>query len=315
MAEQQSFYITTPIYYPSGDLHIGNTYSTVLCDTMVCYKRMTGYDVYFLTGTDEHGQKIENTAQKLGRTPQQHVDSMAEAMQTLWRKMDITNDIFMRTTEPRHEKAVQQVFEQLLAQGDIYLGEYVGWYSVSDEEYFTEGQLVEVFRDEQGTVIGGIAPSGHEVQRVSEASYFFNMQKYADRLLAYYEENLDFIVPQARKNEMINNFIKPGLEDLSVTRTTISWGIPVPNDPKHVVYVWLDALFNYVTALGYGSEDTTLFDRYWPADVHVIGKDIARFHLIYWPIFLMALNLPLPKKVYAHGWLLMKDGKKTSPGL
>lgn len=311
MAEQQSFYITTPIYYPSGDLHIGNTYSTVLCDTMARYKRMTGYDVYFLTGTDEHGQKIENTAQKLGRTPQQHVDSMAEAMQTLWRKMDITNDIFMRTTEPRHEKAVQQVFEQLLAQGDIYLGEYVGWYSVSDEEYFTEGQLVEVFRDEQGTVIGGIAPSGHEVQRVSEASYFFNMQKYADRLLAYYEENLDFIVPQARKNEMINNFIKPGLEDLSVTRTTISWGIPVPNDPKHVVYVWLDALFNYVTALGYGSEDTTLFDRYWPADVHVIGKDIARFHLIYWPIFLMALDLPLPKKVYAHGWLLMKDGKMS----
>jgi methionyl-tRNA synthetase len=309
--EKNTFYITTPIYYPSGKLHIGNAYSTIACDVMARYKRMLGYDVFYLTGSDEHGQKIEKKAEELGITPKEYVDGMAKDMQDLWKRLDISNNKFIRTTDEDHVKAVQQIFEQLLAQGDIYLGEYEGWYSVSDEEFFTETQLAEVYRDADGKIIGGVAPSGHEVELVKEESYFFRMSKYADRLLAYYQEHADFIQPESRKNEMINNFIKPGLEDLAVSRTTFTWGIPVKSNPKHVVYVWIDALANYITALGYGSDDDSLYQKYWPADVHMVGKEIVRFHTIYWPIMLMALDLPLPKKIFGHGWLLMKEGKMS----
>lgn len=313
MTEQtkQTYYITSPIYYPSGKLHIGNAYSTLACDAMARYKRLMDYDVFFLTGTDEHGQKIEAKADELGIEPQKYVDNMAEIIKDLWKKLDISNDYFIRTTDDYHEKATQDIFERLLEQGDIYLGEYSGWYSVSDEEFFTESQLSEVFKDEDGNVIGGIAPSGHEVELVKEESYFFKLSKYADRLVEYYDAHPEFLQPAFRKTEMINNFIKPGLEDLAVTRTSFSWGVPVKSDPKHVIYVWIDALSNYITALGYGSDDDTLFNRYWPADVHVIGKDISRFHMIYWPVLLMALDLPLPKQIFAHGWLLMKDGKMS----
>ncbi|GGC94418.1 methionine--tRNA ligase [Enterococcus wangshanyuanii] len=311
MSEKETFYITTPIYYPSGQLHIGNSYTTIACDAMARYKRLMGFDVFYLTGVDEHGQKIENKASELGVTPKEYVDKMAADVQKLWKTLDISYDKFIRTTDDYHKKAVQQIFDQLLEQGDIYLGEYEGWYSVSDEEYFTETQLAEVYRDEEGKVIGGKAPSGHEVELVKEESYFFRMSKYADRLLEYYNEHPEFIQPESRKNEMINNFIKPGLEDLAVSRTTFSWGIPLTKDPKHVVYVWIDALSNYITALGYGSEDDSLFQKYWPADVHMVGKEIVRFHTIYWPIMLMALDLPLPKKIFGHGWLLMKDGKMS----
>lgn len=311
MSEKETFYITTPIYYPSGQLHIGNSYTTIACDAMARYKRLMGFDVFYLTGVDEHGQKIENKASELGVTPKEYVDKMAADVQKLWKTLDISYDKFIRTTDDYHKKAVQQIFDRLLEQGDIYLGEYEGWYSVSDEEYFTETQLAEVYRDEEGRVIGGKAPSGHEVELVKEESYFFRMSKYADRLLEYYNEHPEFIQPESRKNEMINNFIKPGLEDLAVSRTTFSWGIPLTKDPKHVVYVWIDALSNYITALGYGSEDDSLFQKYWPADVHMVGKEIVRFHTIYWPIMLMALDLPLPKKIFGHGWLLMKDGKMS----
>jgi methionyl-tRNA synthetase len=311
MSEKETFYITTPIYYPSGQLHIGNSYTTIACDAMARYKRLMGFDVFYLTGVDEHGQKIENKASELGVTPKEYVDKMAADVQKLWKTLDISYDKFIRTTDDYHKKAVQQIFDRLLEQGDIYLGEYEGWYSVSDEEYFTETQLAEVYRDEDGKVIGGKAPSGHEVELVKEESYFFRMSKYADRLLEYYNEHPEFIQPESRKNEMINNFIKPGLEDLAVSRTTFSWGIPLSKDPKHVVYVWIDALSNYITALGYGSEDDSLFQKYWPADVHMVGKEIVRFHTIYWPIMLMALDLPLPKKIFGHGWLLMKDGKMS----
>ncbi|MDE1547604.1 methionine--tRNA ligase [Jeotgalibaca caeni] len=309
--EKETFYITTPIYYPSGQLHIGNSYTTIACDVLARYKRMQGFDVFYLTGTDEHGQKIEIKAAEMGITPKEYVDGMAEDIQALWKKLHISHDYFIRTTDEMHVQAVQMIFEKLLAQGDIYLGEYEGWYSVSDEEFFTETQLSEVYRDENGKVIGGVAPSGHEVELVKEESYFFRMNKYADRLLQYYEEHPEFILPESRKNEMVNNFIKPGLEDLAVSRTTFSWGVPVKSDPKHVVYVWIDALANYITALGYGSEDTTLFDKYWPANVHMVGKEIVRFHTIYWPIMLMALDLPLPKQIFGHGWLQMKDGKMS----
>ena len=311
MTQKETFYITTPIYYPSGKLHIGNSYTTIACDAVARYKRLMGFDVFYLTGVDEHGQKIEKKAEELGVAPQEYVDRMAADVKKLWKTLDISYDKFIRTTDDYHQKGVQKIFERLLVQGDIYLGEYEGWYSVSDEEFFTETQLAEVYRDEDGKVIGGKAPSGHEVELVKEESYFFKMSKYADRLLAYYNEHPEFIQPESRKNEMINNFIKPGLEDLAVSRTTFSWGIPVPRDPKHVVYVWIDALSNYITALGYGSDDDTLFQKYWPADVHMVGKEIVRFHTIYWPIMLMALELPLPKKVFGHGWLLMKDGKMS----
>ena len=312
MGEKPTFYITTPIYYPSGKLHIGNSYTTIACDVLARYKRLQGYDVFFLTGTDEHGLKIEQKAQALGMQPQEYVDKMAADIKELWKKLEITNDKFIRTTDDYHEKAVQNIFEKLLAKGDIYLGKYRGWYSVSDEEYFTESQLAEVYRDEDGNMIGGKAPSGHEVQLVEEDCYFFKMSEYADRLVKYYEEHPDFIIPDTRKNEMLNNFIKPGLEDLALTRTSFNWGVKVPSNPEHVVYVWIDALCNYITALGYETgDDDSLFKKYWPADVHVVGKEIVRFHTIYWPIILMALGLPLPKHIIGHGWLLMRDGKMS----
>lgn len=311
MAEKKTYYITTPIYYPSGKLTIGNAYTTIAADTMARYKRAQGYDTFFLTGTDEHGLKIEQKAEAKGIKPQQFVDDMAASYKKLWKMLDISYDKFIRTTDEEHVKAVQKIFERLLKQGDIYLGEYQGWYSVEDEEYFTESQLAEVYKDDNGKVIGGKAPSGHEVKLIKEPSYFFRMSKYADRLLDYYNEHPEFILPHSREKEMVNNFIKPGLEDLSVTRTTVNWGIPVPSDPKHVVYVWIDALSNYITALGYGSDNESLFEKYWPADVHLVGKEIVRFHTIYWPIMLMALGLPLPKQIFGHGWVLMKDGKMS----
>ena len=312
MATQKpTYYITTPIYYPSGKLHIGNSYTTVACDAEARFKRLNGYDVFFLTGTDEHGLKIEQKADKLGMQPQEYVDQMAAGIKKLWKTLKITNDKFIRTTDDYHEKAVQKIFQKFVDQGDIYKGEYTGWYSVDDEEYFTESQLAEVYRDDNGKVVGGKAPSGHEVQLVKEESYFFKMSKYADWLMNYYQEHPDFIEPHTRMNEMVNNFLKPGLEDLAVTRTSFNWGVKVPNDPQHVVYVWIDALSNYITALGYGSDDDSLFKKYWPADVHMVGKEIVRFHTIYWPIMLHALGLPLPKHVIGHGWLMMKDGKMS----
>lgn len=317
MSENKNYYITTPIYYPSGKLHIGSAYTTIACDILARYKRLQGYDVFYLTGVDEHGQKIQDKAAEEGKAPQQFVDEHAVEIAKLWDLLEITNDDFIRTTEDRHKEVVGKIFERLLAQGDIYLDEYSGWYSVSDEEFFTESQLEEVFKDENGKVTGGIAPSGHEVEWVSEESYFFKMSKYADRLLAYYNEHPDFIQPESRKNEMVNNFIKPGLEDLAVSRTTFDWGVKVPSDPKHVVYVWIDALSNYITALGYdptlgGYDDQPeLFKKFWPANVHMVGKEIVRFHTIYWPILLMALDLPLPKQIFGHGWLLMRDGKMS----
>ncbi|MBC2181435.1 methionine--tRNA ligase [Listeria booriae] len=309
--ENNTFYLTTPIYYPSGKAHIGHAYTTVAGDAMARYKRLRGFDVFYLTGTDEHGQKIQQKAEEQNVSPQSYVDNIAAGFKELWEKLEISNTDFIRTTEPRHKDGVAKIFQKLLDQGDIYLGQYEGWYSVSDEEYFTETQLEEVYRDENGKVIGGKAPSGNEVELVKEESYFFRMSKYADRLLAYYNDNPEFILPESRKNEMINNFIKPGLEDLAVSRTTFDWGIKVPGDAKHVVYVWIDALSNYITALGYGSDDETNFNKYWPADVQIIGKEIVRFHTIYWPIILMALDLPLPKKIFGHGWILMKDGKMS----
>lgn len=312
MKEQETFYITTPIYYPSGNLHIGHAYTTVAGDAMARYKRLKGFEVRYLTGTDEHGQKIQRKAEEAGITPQQYVDGIVAGIKELWDSMDISYDDFIRTTEKRHTEVVSKMFQKLVDQGDIYLDEYQGWYSVSDETYYTELQLVDPVYDENGKVIGGKSPdSGHPVELVKEESYFFRMGKYADRLLKFYEENPEFIQPESRKNEMINNFIKPGLEDLAVSRTTFDWGIKVPGDPKHVVYVWIDALSNYITALGYGSDNDSLYKKFWPANVHLVGKEIVRFHTIYWPIMLMALDLPLPKKVFAHGWILMKDGKMS----
>lgn len=299
--EKKTFYITTPIYYPSGNLHIGHAYSTVAGDAIARYKRMRGYDVMYLTGTDEHGQKIQKAAEEKGTEPQEYLDDIVATIKELWKKLKITNDDFIRTTEERHKKVVEKIFAQLLEQGDIYLDEYEGWYCISCESFFTEVQLNE-----------GCCPDcGKNVEWVKEESYFFKMSKYVDRLLQYYEENPEFIQPESRKNEMINNFIKPGLEDLAVSRTTFDWGIKVPGNPKHVIYVWIDALTNYITALGYGTENDEKFKKFWPADVHIMAKEIVRFHSIYWPIILMALDLPLPKKVFAHGWILMKDGKMS----
>ncbi|MBY6181096.1 methionine--tRNA ligase [Staphylococcaceae bacterium DP2N0-1] len=308
---KETFYITTPIYYPSGNLHIGHAYSTVAGDVISRYKRMQGYDVRYLTGTDEHGQKIQEKAQKVGKTELEYLDEMISGIKSLWSKLEISNDDFIRTTEDRHKQVVEKVFERLLKQGDIYLGEYEGWYSVPDETYYTESQLVDPIY-ENGKIVDGKSPdSGHEVELVKEESYFFNINKYTDRLLEFYDANPDFIQPPSRKNEMINNFIKPGLEDLAVSRTSFDWGVRVPSNPKHVVYVWIDALVNYISALGYLSDDDELFKKYWPADVHLMAKEIVRFHSIIWPILLMALDLPLPKKVFAHGWILMKDGKMS----
>src|SRR5690625_4463392 len=301
MSDQKTFYITTPIYYPSGNLHIGHAYSTVAGDAAARYKRMRGYDVMYLTGTDEHGQKIQKAAEEQGLEPKEYLDEIVGGIQELWKKLKISNDDFIRTTENRHKEIVEKIFAQLVEQGDIYLDEYEGWYCISCESFFTDLQLDE-----------GCCPDcGKKVEKVKEESYFFKMSKYADRLLQYYEDNPEFIQPESRKNEMINNFIKPGLEDLAVSRTTFDWGIKVPGNPKHVIYVWIDALTNYITALGYGTENEAKFKKYWPADVHLMAKEIVRFHTIYWPIILMALDLPLPKKVFAHGWILMKDGKMS----
>ena len=298
---ENKYYITTPIYYPSGKYHIGTAYTEVVADTLKRYKKLRGFDAFMLTGADEHGQKIQEKAKESGKEPQEYVDKMADMAKELWAKMEIDYDKFIRTTDPMHERAVQKIFDKFMDQGDIYKGEYEGWYCVPCETFFTETQLVD----------GKCPDCGREVKLMKEESYFFNMKKYADRLLKYYDEHPDFIKPDYRKNEMINNFIKPGLEDLCVSRTTFDWGIKVLKDPKHVVYVWLDALTNYITALGYTSENDELFNKYWPADLHVVGKDIARFHLIYWPIFLMALDLPLPKQIMVHNWVMMKDGKMS----
>ena len=299
--EKKTFYLTTPIYYPSGNLHIGHAYSTVAGDAMARYKRMRGYDVMYLTGTDEHGQKIQKAAEEAGQSPKAYVDKIVGNIEDLWKKLKITNDDFIRTTEERHKVIVKQIFAQLLKQGDIYLDEYEGWYCTPCESFFTELQLND----------GHCPDCGRPVEKVKEESYFFRMSKYADRLVAYYEENPTFIHPESRKNEMLNNFIKPGLEDLAVSRTTFDWGIKVPGNPEHVIYVWIDALTNYITALGYGTDDDAKYQKYWPADAHIMSKEIVRFHTIYWPIILMALDLPLPKQVFAHGWILMKDGKMS----
>ncbi|NLX90599.1 MAG: methionine--tRNA ligase [Firmicutes bacterium] len=298
---EKTFFITTPIYYPSDKLHVGHSYTTVAADALARFKRLTGYDVWFLTGTDEHGQKIQRSAEAAGKSPQLFVDEVVSWIKKLWAALDISYNDFIRTTEPRHKKAVQHIVNKLYQQGDIYKGRYEGWYCTPCEAFWTERQVVE----------GNCPDCGRPVELVGEEGYFFRMSKYADQLLKYIEEHPDFIQPVSRKNEMINNFLRPGLEDLCVSRSTFNWGIPIPFAPENVIYVWLDALSNYITALGYSSDDETLFNRYWPADVHLMGKEIIRFHTIYWPIFLMALGLPLPKQVFGHGWLIMKEGKMS----
>ena len=299
--EKKPFYITTPIYYPSDKLHIGHAYCTVGAGTMARFKRLQGYDVMFLTGTDEHGQKIEDIAKGKGMTPKAYVDEVVAGIKELWKLMNISNDRFIRTTDDYHEQAVQKIFKRLYEQGDIYKGEYKGKYCKPCESFWTESQLVD----------GKCPDCGREVVEAHEEAYFFRLSAYADRLVKYYEEHPDFMEPQSRLNEMINNFIKPGLEDLCVSRTSFKWGVPVDFDPNHVVYVWVDALSNYITALGYGNDKYHDFDKYWPADVHLVGKEIMRFHSIIWPAMLMALDLPLPKKVFGHGWLLLEGGKMS----
>lgn len=299
--EKEKFYITTPIYYPSDKLHIGHSYCTVATDTMARYKRMRGYDVKFLTGTDEHGQKIERIANEKGVTPKEYVDGIVAWVKDLWKTMDISYDYYIRTTDKIHEIAVQKIFKQLYENGDIYKSEYEGWYCTPCETFFTETQLKE----------GKCPDCGRTVEKLKEESYFFKLSKYQDRIIEHIENNPEFIQPPSRKNEMINNFLKPGLEDLCVSRTSFKWGIPVEFDPKHVVYVWVDALSNYISALGYGSDDDSDFKKYWPADVHVVGKEIVRFHTIIWPAMLMALDLPLPKKIFGHGWLVIDGGKMS----
>ncbi len=295
----EKFYITTPIYYPSANFHIGHCYTTIIADAIARYKRLTGYDVFFLTGTDEHGQKIENKAKENNVTPKEYVDKIVDNAKDLWKSLGISYDKFIRTTDKYHEEAVQKIFTRLYEQGDIYKGEYEGLYCTPCESFWTESQLVD----------GKCPDCGREVHPVKEESYFFKLSKYQDKIVKYYNSHPDFIQPESRKNEMINNFIKPGLEDLCVSRTTFNWGIPVTFDSKHVIYVWIDALTNYITALGYLSDDDTLFKKYWPADLHLVGKEIVRFHTIIWPALLMALDLPLPKKVFGHGWLVLDGGK------
>ena len=302
MPEKKKFYITTPIYYPSGNMHIGHTYTTVAADTMTRFKKMSGYDAYFLTGTDEHGQKIERKAADAGVTPKQFVDKIVAETKDLWKLMNIEYDDFIRTTDERHEKVVQKIFKQFYDQGDIYKSEYEGQYCAECEAFWTPTQLKE----------GNLCPDcGRPCETAHEESYFFRMSKYQDWLIDYIETHPDFIQPPSRANEMLNNFLRPGLQDLCVSRTSFKWGVPVDFDPKHVVYVWIDALSNYITALGYGSDDETLFNKYWPADVHLVGKEIVRFHTIYWPIMLHALGLPLPKQVFGHGWLLFGNDKMS----
>ncbi len=300
---KDKFYLTTAIAYTSGKPHIGNTYEAILADSVARFKRYQGYDVFFQTGTDEHGQKIEEKAQTAGKTPKEFVDGVADVIKNIWDLVGVSYDKFIRTTDEYHEKQVQKIFKKLYEQGDIYKGSYEGWYCTPCESFWTESQLVD----------GKCPDCGREVKKSSEEAYFFKMSKYADRLMQYYDEHPEFILPVSRKNEMVNNFLKPGLQDLCVSRSTFKWGIPVDFDPKHVVYVWLDALTNYITGIGYdvdGNNDEK-YNKLWPADVHIIGKDIIRFHTIYWPIFLMALGVPLPKKVYGHGWLLQDGGKMS----
>jgi len=295
-----TFYITTPIYYPSDNLHIGHAYTTVAADTITRFKKMTGYDTWFLTGSDEHGQKIERAAKSKGETPQEYVDKIVAGFKNLWSRLEVSYNDFIRTTEPRHKKVVSDIFQKLYDQGDIYKAGYEGWYCTPCETFWTEGRLVE----------GNCPDCGRPVEMVREENYFFRMSKYAGRLLKYIEEHPEFIQPVSRRNEMMS-FINSGLEDLCVSRTTFDWGIPVPFDQKNVIYVWIDALTNYISALGYGSEDDSLFKKYWPADVHLMAKDIIRFHSIIWPVILMALGIELPKKVVGHGWILLDSGKMS----
>ena len=298
---KEKYYITTPIYYPSDNLHIGHSYCSVAADTMARYKKLRGYDVYFLTGTDEHGQKIEKKAREAGKTPKEYVDGIVAGIKSLWQLMDVRYDKYIRTTDQEHVACVQKIFKQLYDQGDIYKAEYEGLYCTPCESFWTETQLVD-----------GCCPDcGRPVQHMKEESYFFRLSKYQDRLIDYIEQHPDFIQPVSRRNEMLNNFLRPGLEDLCVSRTSVKWGIPVTFDEKHTVYVWIDALSNYISALGYNSEDDALFQRYWPADLHLVGKEIVRFHTIIWPAILMALDLPLPKQIFGHGWLVF-GGEKMS---
>ncbi len=301
---KEKYYITTPIYYPSANFHIGHCYTTIIADSIARYQRLKEKDVFFLTGTDEHGQKIENKAKEKGVTPKEYVDEIVENAKDLWKSLGISYDKFIRTTDEYHEKAVQKIFDKLYEQGDIYLDKYKGLYCTPCESFWTETQLVD----------GKCPDCGREVSLVEEESYFFRLSKYQKRIEELYKTNPEFIKPESRKNEMINNFLKPGLEDLCVSRTTFSWGIPVSFNPKHVIYVWIDALTNYITALGYLSDDDSLFKKYWPADLHLVGKEIVRFHAIIWPALLMALDLPLPKQVFGHGWLKI-DGGKISKSL
>lgn len=298
---EKTYYITTPIYYPSDKLHIGHSYTTVAADAVARYKRLKGYDVMFLTGTDEHGQKIQRKAEAEGVTPKQYVDKIVDGIKELWKLMKITNDRFIRTTDKEHEEVVQKIFKKLYDQGDIYKSEYEGWYCTPCESFWTKTQLVD----------GKCPDCGREVEITKEESYFFRLSKYQDRLIKFIEENPEFIQPVSRQNEMLNNFLRPGLEDLCVSRTTFNWGVPVSFDDKHVVYVWIDALSNYITALGFMSEDDQAYKKYWPADVHLVGKEIVRFHTIIWPAMLMALGEPLPKQIYGHGWLLLEGGKMS----
>ena len=301
MSEKQKFYITTPIYYPSDNLHIGHSYCSTAADTMARFKKQTGYDVFFLTGTDEHGQKIERKAEAAGVTPQAYVDNIVAGIKDLWKLMDVEYDDFIRTTDERHVKSVQKIFKKLHDQGDIYKSEYEGLYCTPCESFWTELQLKD-----------GCCPDcGRPVEKTREESYFFRLSKYQDWLIDYIKTHPDFIQPPSRTTEMLNNFLIPGLQDLCVSRTTLKWGIPVDFDPKHTVYVWVDALTNYINALGYGSDDDTLYQKYWPADIHLVGKEIVRFHTIIWPIMLHALGLPLPKQVFGHGWLVMGGGKMS----
>ncbi|RXI48679.1 methionine--tRNA ligase [Clostridium tetani] len=298
---KKTFYITTPIYYPSAKLHIGNTYTTVAADALARFKRLTGHDVLFLTGTDEHGQKIQRVAEEKGLKPKEYLDNMVDSIKELWKSMNISYDKFIRTTDDYHIESVQKIFKKLYEQGDIYKGEYEGWYCTPCESFWTESQLDD----------HNCPDCGRPVEKTKEEAYFFKMSKYADRLIKYIEENPHFIQPESRKNEMLNNFLKPGLQDLCISRTSFDWGIPVSFDNKHVIYVWIDALSNYITALGYNSDNQELLEKFWPANVHLVGKDILRFHTIYWPIMLMALGIELPKQVFGHGWLLVDGGKMS----
>lgn len=301
MANKKTYYITTPIYYPSGKWHLGTCYTTVVCDAIARFKRLQGFDVFYLTGTDEHGLKIQRKAQESGIDTKKYLDRQIESLKKVWTTYDISYNKFIRTTDKEHEQAVQRIFQKLYDKGDIYKSEYEGWYCVPCESYWTKSQLKD----------GKCPDCGRDVELTKESSYFFRLSKYQSAIERLYAENPDFLEPKSRMNEMLNNFIKPGLQDISVSRTTFDWGIPVPFDPKHVIYVWIDALTNYITALGYASDDDSLYQKYWPADVHMMAKEIVRFHSIIWPALLMALDIPLPKKIFGHGWLLFGNSKMS----